>query len=89
MSTYAKRDERLEADWNRERDRRQAAEAEVERLTERAEAAEAALARVEALAEEWERKAGPESNAWSAYGPQSVSVPFAVQQIRAAMQSEP
>lgn len=40
--------------------------------------AAAAIGRVEALCQEWETKAGPDSAAWKAYGPQSMGVPFAV-----------
>ena len=45
-----------------------------------------AIDRVEALTTEWETKAGPGSKAWEVYGPQNVSVPFAVKSIRAALE---
>jgi len=44
-----------------------------------------ALDAVEALANEWETTAGPESKAAAVYGPQKVSVEFAVANIRAAI----
>jgi hypothetical protein len=55
----------------------------------RARDAEARLEAVKALADEWERKAGPESEAWAVYGPQKVRVPFAVEKIRAALSVAP
>lgn len=53
-------------------------------LTER-DALAAKVARVEALASEWEEKAGPDSRAYAAFGQQVVTVPFAVSEIRAAL----
>lgn len=49
---------------------------------ERANRAEAKLREIKDLLDMWERLAGPESNAWEAFGPQVVSVPFALEQIR-------
>ena len=63
----------------------------VERIVATREAAAAVqaraevVARVEALADEWERLAGAESEAWRVFGPQTLSVPFAVEQVRAAL----
>jgi len=49
-----------------------------------AEAETAALrARIEALADEWEQKAGEGSEAWRVFGAQVVSVPFMVSTLRA------
>jgi hypothetical protein len=45
----------------------------------------ATIARVKSLADEWETNAGPDSRAWEVYGPQNVSVPFAVKSIRDAI----
>jgi len=74
----AERDEAFSKGFEQVRRRCVAAEA-------RAEQAEATIAAVQSLADEWERKAGPESRAWSVFGQQVVSVPFAVEQIRAAL----
>jgi hypothetical protein len=61
----------------------------------RAEAAEAreqalgqTVARVEALVDEWEERAGEQSSAWRAFGPQVLTVPFAVVSLRAALEVE-
>ena len=48
----------------------------------------AKVERVEALADEWEHFAGPESPAWKAYGPQVVGVPLIVGAIRNALDGE-
>ena len=56
-----------------------------EKYLARALAAEDRLAAVKALADKWEADAGPDSQAWKVFGPQVVSVPFAVEQIRSAL----
>lgn len=43
------------------------------------------LARVEGVCDEWEMNAGPGTRAAEVYGPQKVSVEFAVKSIRAAV----
>lgn len=47
--------------------------------------AEIAVLQVQRLADTWEKDAGEDSAAWAAYGPQTVSVPFAVKSIRDAL----
>jgi hypothetical protein len=46
------------------------------------------VAAVSELVDEWEQNAGEDSAAWRVYGPQSLSVPFAVDSIRAALATE-
>lgn len=43
---------------------------------------------VRALADEWEREFGEGTEAWRVFGPQTVSVPFAVKSIRRALGSD-
>jgi hypothetical protein len=49
----------------------------------------ARLAKVEALADDWERRGGMKSRAWRVLGPQSLSVPFVVASLRAALSGDP
>ena len=59
--------------------------ATIERLREQLAKAEDAVERIEHLAIQWARDAGPGSRAADVFGPQKVSVEYAVREIRAAL----
>lgn len=75
-----------EHDAFREMDERcESAEADLAAARSALAAAETRIEKALALLDEWQTKAGPESSVWEVFGPQSVSVPFAVESVRAAL----
>ena len=75
--------ERLRGDsW---RDRAQEMEVSRDAVAAELRGRDEKLAKVGDLADEWESKAGPDSNAERVFGRQVVSVEYAVAQIRAAV----